>query len=432
MQSLTDYPRNGLRASDVLALLSQSSTVEVSSGLEIYGLNAGDNPCLGQSILLDISDALIPSGSSVEYDNTAKISGTATLVLDPAVWEELTGTSLLQSYAAPGSTDPINRHMFWGNPRTRLRPYMRLTAPGFGTAKFWLGVYVPGDPQVMLDSDQPLYSVTCYDQTSIFDIPITESITFTPGWNVLSAINGLIFDPRFQIPGEAVFEILSDTSRNGASLSSPMSWPVSSGATYLDVINELLAVVGYNPLWADFSGFLSYNAYGDPRTLIDEWVFDTTDPLYSIVSPDGSSWQPDSYNVPNTWLFLQNGLSFAPTEGAGQYSVVNSNTGPASVEKQFGRVLFSRHELDAATQQDLVAQGTAIVVAESMVAETFTINTSPLPIAGHRDVVGFICDRVEPNLIGSGVNPNYRHCYVSSWQLPLDGSDMTWTFGTVG
>lgn len=432
MQGLTATPRVGLRSQNILGLLARSPTVTVGAGLEIYSPNPGVDPGVSTAIIEDISGALVVSGSSVEYDNTAKIGGTATLQLDPRIWEELTGTSLIQNYAAPGSVDPVNRRMYWGNPRTRLRPYMTLTSPDNGTAKFYQGVYIPGSPQVNLDSDQPLYSVTCYDQTALYDIPITESIGFPAGNNVISALSTIVFDPQFQIPGEAGLSVLTDTSRLNASLSSPQGWAVSSGATYLDVINELLATIGYNPFYADHLGHLAWSGYLDPRNIPDEWVFDTTAPD-SIVSPAGSSWQPDVWQVPNTWLFLQNGLNFAPTEGAGQYSVVNSNIGPASVEKQMGRVIFSRHELDASSQQDLVTQGNAIVVAESAVAETFTISTTPLPIAGVRDVVGFICDRIEPNLIAAdGSTPNYRHCYVQSWQLPLDGSDMSWTFGTVG
>lgn len=429
MQGLLDYPRAALLQQNVVTLLQESPTVQVSAGLEFYSPYSSTSSTDPQAIMKDVSDILVAAGSTVDYDNTAAVSGTATLMLDPAVWSDVLGNpSLTQSYAAPGSIDGTDLRLYWGNPRTRLRPYMTLSAAGV-SARFYLGVYIPATPTASMEFDQPLYSVTCYDQTSIFDVPITQSITYPSGTPVLAAVQALI--AQFQINTEPWMFVNVDPSRQYGALINPLSWGIDASITYLDVINEMLATIGYDPMWADCYGSLQLTPFVDPRTRAADWVFDQTDPAYSIVDPTGT-WSPDIWQIPNTWLFLQNGLLAPPTEGNGQYTYTNQSLGPASIDKQLGRVLLSYHALDATSQADLVTQGNATVVSESLPAESFSLPTSPFPMAGHKDVLTYISDNIEPNLFAATGPTNSRHCSVASWSLPLDGTNMVWTMGTVG
>lgn len=429
MQGLLSYPRdNGMiTAGEVTALLRVASP-KVTAGLELYWTNGFDiDPVANAG--LDISDVLL-DGSSVAYDNTAKVGGTASLNLDPAVWEMLGNPSMTQQWAASGTIPGRRNTMYWGNPRTRLRPYMTFSAEGMPSAKFYCGVYIPASPQTSMDSGQPIYSVSCYDLTSILDVPLTQSFTYPVGYNIINAVVALV--TLFTIPGHLYMDILDDT--NGAlstrQLAAPMSWGVDSGATYLDVINALLSAAGCYNLWSDDVGFLHISQWADPRQQGAGWDFDATDGQLNIIDPSGS-WQPNIWQIPNTWVFTQNGLTGAPIEGQGQYTVVNQSSGPTSIDRQFGRVYVKHQSLDAATQTDLVSQGTAVMIQDTMFGEQFTVNTSPLPIAGHADVVAFTSDNIEPNLFAD-TDTQRRLCYVTSWQMPLNGDDMTWNWATIG
>lgn len=426
MQGLLDYPRAALTLSQVNALLQNSPTVQFSSGLEIVQarstMTGMQDPT---AVTLDITDTLVKDGSSVSYDNTAKIGGTATLVLDPGVFTYLGNNSLIPAWAAPGSVPSLGQGLYWGNPRTRLRPYVNLSAPGIGTAKFYQGLYIPATPSASMDTASPEYSVTCYDQTSILDVPLTQSLSYIAGTSVFYIINQLWV--QFQLAYESYNFLNQDQSRSNAQIPVAMSWALNSGDTYLDVLNTLLSSIGYNNLWCDCYGTFQMTPWVSPLVAGSQWTFDATNFNQNIVDPTGT-WTPDTWLTPNNWIFVQNGLLNPPVVGNGLVTQVNQSNGPASVDKQLGRVLLSYHELDAVSNLDLIAQANQIVLNESMLAETFTVNTSPMPIAGYKDCLTFVSNNVEPNPL---TGTNTRICYVSNWQLPLNGDDMNWSFGTI-
>lgn len=434
MQQILDIPRAGGSAGDVRALLGSSPSIQTTCGLEMLVLEHGTSLTRAlQTDPLDISDILIADGSSVGYDNTAVIGGAATLTLDPDVWSSLGHPTLEQQYAAPtaGTIDQSDWRLYWGNPRTRLRPYLTLSSPSVPTtAKFYLGLYIPASPTAPMDTSAPKYTVTCYDQTAIFDVEIQQSLYYPTGTNVLSTVQGIISMFDALLTPESPLVLVSDTSAYGKALAADQAFTVGSNTTWLTVINSLLNSVGYNTLWADFLGQLHVSNYVDPRTRTPEWVFDATDPLSGVVDPT-STWSPDVWAVPNRWVFTQNGLVGTPTEGLGQYTVVNQSSGPTSIDKQRGRVIPKFVSLDAVDQPSLVQQGNAIVAQDSAIGETWTVKTAPLPIAGYQDVIQLISNNVETNLYAAA-QTQARLCVAQAWTLPLDGSDMTWTLGTIG
>lgn len=428
LQGLLDYPRAALTLNDVNQLLQNGPSVKVTAGLEVVHARSTHAGMVDPAIVtLDVSDILL-EGSNVAYDNTAKIGGTASLVLDPASWEALGNNSLLPAWAASGSIPTLGQGLYWGNPRTRVRPYLVLSAPGYVAAKFYQGVYILATPNATMENDQPIYTVTCYDQTSIFDIPVTQSLSYVAGTSVFYIINQIITDPKFQIGYESYNFYNIDQSRANATIPYAMSWALNSGSTYLDVLNTMLVSVGYNNLWCDCYGTFQMTPWVSPLELGSQWTFDTTNKYQNILDPAGT-WQPDIWQTPNSWIFVENGLTDTPVIGTGLYTITNQSNGPCSIDKQLGRVILSYHEVDAASNPDLITQADKIVLQESMTLETFNVPTSPLPIAGYQDCITLITDNIESNPL---TGTNTRVCYVSSWSLPLDGNDMSWNFGTVG
>jgi hypothetical protein len=425
-QGLLDYPRAALSLNTVNQLLAKGPNVKISSGLEIVlarsTMTGMQDPT---AVALDISETLIKDGSSVAYDNTAKIGGTSTLILDPGAFTYLGKNSLIPAWAAPGSVPSLGQGLYWGNPRTRLRPYLTLRAPGVGSAKFYQGLYIPSTPNAPMDTASPEYTVTCYDQVSVLDVPLTQSLSYAAGTNIFYILAQLW--TQFQIAYESYAFLNQDMSASAADVPFPVSWALNSGDSYLDVINQLLQMIGYNKLWCDCYGTFQMTPWVSPLEEGPQWTFDATDPTQNIVDPTGT-WQPDVWQTPNSWIFVQNGLTSTPVIGTGLYTVINQSNGPASIDKQLGRVLLSYHELDAASNPDLITQGDQIVLNESMLAETFTVSTAPLPIAGYKDCVTFVSNNIEPNPL---TGTNTRICYVANWSLPLNGDDMQWSMGTV-
>jgi hypothetical protein len=429
MQGLLDYPRAALTLNDVNTLLELNDNVEVTYGLEAILARSGNTGMQDPGIVqADISDILM-DGSTVSYDNTAKIGGTANLQLDPEMWAYLGNNSLIPPWAAPGSVPTLGMGLYWGNPRTRLRPYMTLTAPGLVAAKFYQGVYVPASPSTQMDTIAPEYNVSCFDQTSILDIPIAQSYSYAAGTNVFFAIGQI-----FQLLGQAAMGYESypflnqNMFGNYKNMPVAMSWTIDSGSTYLDIINALLNSIGYNNLWCDCYGTFQMTPWVSPLQLGSQWTFDATNQNQNIIDPTGT-WSPQFWQIPNYWVFVQNGLTDAPVIGTGLYTVTNQSNGPCSIDKQFGRVLTSYHALDVNSNPDLITQGNQIVFNEAALMETFNVNTSPLPIAGHQDVVTFVTNNIEANPL---TGTNSRLCYVQNWTLPLDGDDMSWVWGTIG
>ena len=111
-------------------------------------------------------------------------------------------------------------------------------------------------------------------------------------------------------------------------------------------------------------------------------------------------------------------MSVQPVEGDGIYTVNNLATGPAS-QASLGRVRTKTVFVDAVDQAALVAQVDRIVAEDTAAARTVTLSVDPLPIAGHLDVVRYVD------------GPDAAVAEVTSWEIPLDGSQGRWVLEVV-
>src|SRR6266550_74526 len=417
MQGLLDAPRTDLTEDQVRFALQGSPTLQVSYGLEIVIPSTSYLP-LDSQAFLDVSDILVDG--VVMHDNSAAISGTATLSLDPNLYEVLHGYALIPPYG-PAEIAPENSFsLIWGNPVTRLRPYMVLTPGGGVPCKFYLGLFVPATPSVSNVSfgSGSQYDVTCYDSTAVLNTEIGDSFSVASGANVLSAVQSII---QAQDPLAHLW-YLADSSSGATTLSAPMTWAIGSNTTWLDVINQLLKAIGYNSLWCDEYGYYRATPYVAQVARESEYLLDATN-SENVIDPSSTSWVPDVWGIPNRWVFVNNSVTATPTEGAGKYTVNNINSGPTSQAAQ-NRILPTYVTLTAANQTDLETQGDAIVTDTILPFESWSINTGPLPIAGHQDIMTLNFPELEPNRITGGSS---RKAYALSWAMPLNGDDMTWT-----
>lgn len=378
MQLLSAPPRDGLTAAAVTNLLT-ADNITVASGCEL--LDASD------VFVRDLSDDLVDG--TIRRECEANVHGTCELQLSTT--------------------------LAWG--RDRVRPYMTITAPtasGMVSARFNLGVYLLTSPSRKLSTDA-VTTVSGYDKLHLLQALVGDSYTVAAGALYLDAVRVAI---RAAGAGDLV---LLDATAAQKTLPAAMSWPLSAQtqSTWLNIVNDLLAAIGYRGVWVDQDGFFRSEPYRPPQERPLEWRFNVDDARTTIVGEERTVTE-DVWGVPNFWRFLRRDLEDSPTEGDGQYTVTNDNDGPTSLAA-LGRRVPRVEFLDAADQASLQTQGDAIVATDRRVSTVLAINTGPLPIAGHFDVCAY----------SDGLAPTYARLQATRWTLPLSGADMDWTFTVV-
>lgn len=393
MQALTGSPRQSLQASDVTGLLQTDTILEVS-----YGALHLDSTF---AFVADLSPYM-SAGSVVSSDINATIHRSLSLVID--------------------STAPVD----WVT--DFVKPYMVLTNPDTGvSAEFFLGVYAMASPQYDNSEVPSVLTLTGYDLLFYLNQPINDSYEVIAGSNPVSAAITVI--------GNAMPDAVVQSDNTTSTLANDMIWPYgqsdpysSAGTvTYLTIVNDLLAAAGFLPCWVDWNGVFQLRAFQSPLSITAEYTFNL-ELDHNIVGASRTS-QQDLFDVPNYWRFIMANLSAAPVEGTTQYTFIDTNPNNPGSYPNRKRLIYSINNITAADYNSLVAAGNQQIATDLQPAETFTITTSPFPLAWHRDRIYM----VDPNL--SVVPPLYstsRQLLCTQWSLPLDGqSDMSWTLQTV-
>lgn len=369
MQGLTVWPRDNLTEDEVTSILT-SDRIEVSAGLELVD---------GSNVFIeDITDDLV--AGEVNRDNYAEVHG--------------------------GCALKLTRQLAWG--RARVKPYMILATPSLA-ARFNLGVYVLTSPVTPHGQDPVTYDVHGYDLLYLLSTTGPgDTYVVNSGVTYASAIQSVLSSA-----GTGVL-VLLDGTRQTTTLPSPMVWVMtdSDTASWLRIVNDMLAAIGYRGLWADQEGRLRSGPYAPPWARAVEWELNTADLSTNLVGEE-REMSADVWGIPNWWKFVMSNMATAPVEGTGMYTVTNQADGPTSIDV-LGRVVRKVVFMDVADQAALESEGDRIVYEDRQVARTYKIKVDPLPIAGHFDVVQFIDGNVNDT------------CQVVSWVLPLDGSQGDW------
>lgn len=376
MQPLTSPPRDSLTAAQVTTLLQDAAGVTVDYGADLLD---------SSNVLLDdLSPDL--SGGEVDRDCYATVHGTCKLSL--------------------------SRALTWG--RDRVRPWMTLNA-GAVSARWNLGVYILTSPDTPVGETPQTWSATGYDLLYLLGQQITDAMQYAKGANVLTSVQAAVTAAGVASP------VLLDGTASAKTLAADMTFiPTSSSVpTYLDVINALLKAVAYRGMWADQDGNLRSEPYLAPALRAPEWTFTADDVFTSLLGVSRTVSQ-DLWPVPNWWRFVQQGLTTAPSEGAGQYTVTTADTDPTSAAS-LGYTKAKWSWLNAADQASLQAQGDAVVATDRQVTKTYQATVSPFPAFGHMDVY-----QVTDTAAGGPLKVlNHQ------WTLPLDGTDATVTLDVI-
>lgn len=391
MQPLTDGPRSNLTPAQVRALLQSDSVLQVSYGA--VGLD-GD---FGE--VADISD-YVGAGSSVTSSLDSTIHRTCQLTIDSDVTD--LGWSYLDGF---------------------VKPYMILTDPETGvSAQFFLGVYTLTTPTRDLGTVPASSTFAGYDLIYLLRQPVGDSYEAPAGADpaVIAA----------EVVSLAIPEVEVVVAPSGSTLPNQLTWPFdpSQPTTFLDIIETLLASIGYRQVWADWNGTIHVEDYVDLMDAPVEWTFDTSD-MDNIVSDDRQQ-DVDIYDVPNWWRFVMADLPDTPVEGQTMYTYEDTAPENPGSTVNRGRTIRYIESVAAATYDDLVGYAQRKIGATLAPGETFTVKTQPFPLAWHMDVIQFNDEAMATAL------PTYsggtRLVVSTGWQIPLDGQDdMDWTWQTV-
>lgn len=370
MQSPIGGARSHLTVDQVRSLI-EGCSVEIDAGCEAIDVTSGETT--------DISEFLMPSGSSVSSSVSAVIHRTCRLRL---------------TVELPWAT-------------TLLKPYMTMSGGGCA-ARFDLGVYEPGTPTEAVGETPRTFDVEAYDRLSRLRWAVGSSYSVPSQTGALAAVTDVISDAQ-----ESGLGVTFDGAVNDPLLTSDWIWPIASDSTWLKVANDMLSAVGYEPLWCDWQG--RYRSAPLTTTAVrgTEWTYRANDPLLSIVE-DGRRSARDLHPVPNRWVFVRRNMDqeTAPIEGNGIVTFDNLDVGPASRSAFGGKVRTEVVELSAESHDALVALGQRQVESTLGLATHLEVQTGPNPLHWHNDVV---------RLVDSAEDSRWL---VTDWELPLDGGSM--------
>jgi len=374
MQPRTDaLYRPGLTNTDVFNLIT-ASNLWVGSGCELVTRNL--------DVVADISDGF--AGGTIRRGNLDTIHGTCDVTLETELdW----GTAL-------------------------IRPYVVLKVPGPGglTGRFNQGAYFTSTPQYVAGTTPRQFSVQGYDQLEALTSPVGDSYVSPAGVTYLSVIQSILV-------AQGYTQYVLDPARAGTIINQPRAWPIDQNTTWLSIINDLLAAIGYQGLWADWDGRLRANPYTPPSGRASEWFYDTTQ---SDTIMDTRKRSFDYFAAPNRWVSIRSNIGdgVVPVEGNGVYTFINQSDGKTSVDAR-GRVITKVLSIDAADQSALQTTASVTINADLRIDQVFDVTTGINPLHWHFDRV-----TLADSEFGAAVE-----LQETSWTLALSGGSMShsWT-----
>lgn len=217
------------------------------------------------------------------------------------------------------------------------------------------------------------YVVQAYDRCWQVRDNKTESIKyFAAGMNYLAAVEQLL--------ASAGIALISSTDTSATLTEAREDWDI--GTSYLDIINQLLSEINYNPLWFNEDGL----AVLEPATVVTpnsiDHTLDTADPD-NLILP-GYSRTSDIYSAPNVFFCV---CSNADKSGPMTAKSENTNPqSPISINRRGRRIMKVVKVDNIASQEELQAYADRLRNESMITAESISVQTGLLPGFGVRDV----------------------------------------------
>lgn len=371
MQPYVDPPRDQLTSDQIVQLLQNEEAIELTGGLEIVNINL--------DMIEDISGDL--GGGSVERQSYADLHGSARF--------------------------KITRTIDWGG--DLLRPYIVISGGGI-EARFNLGVYHPTTPAHSLEETPATYDVEGYDILLRLHQSVGDAFSIAAGESYLVKIEEIL-------QGRGYTQYIIDQQAASSVAPDARVWAFDDSITWLTIVNDMLASIGYAGIWSDWNGRLRLQPYLNPIDRAPEWYY-SDDAATSMLSTKRSV-ERDYFASPNRWVIYRSNLvdGDTPVEGDGIYTYINDSTGDTSVDARRGLVITHTEGVDVADQGALVARAQQIINADMEVPTLYAVQVSPNPLHWHFDRL----------LVSDSAAIPVADVMCTQWSLPLppDQGDMT-------
>ncbi len=283
-----------------------------------------------------------------------------------------------------------------GNSNARIRWSGSITYTGSITREQWyqyrirpqlvingnlhpLGVYVVRPAQITRSETGTAMQLDLYDRTFIPAGDVIDTTMSAPAGIHVSALVGEILT--------STGEVAPAMTSSGIKLPSPMVW--EAGTSKLTIINELLAAIGYNALWCDFTGAYRIGPYARPSTRPVSYTF-----LPGKNAIHLGRWvRTHNAIVPNKIVCISQETSNTPAMRAvalnedpnSPYSIHNQGVWVAQTHT--GIEAANQEVLDAKAQRYLASATPSATMQRSMLTTPIDLNSVVISETGAREVV---------------------------------------------
>jgi len=369
VQNILETPREALVEADVVALIQDSASLTVAGGLELLDMDL--------NVTKDLTDDL--QGGTVTRSAFADLHGSLSIRL---------------------STE-----LEWG--QAIVRPYMILSDPSV-SARFNLGAYFTSTPKKTVGFYPGTFDVIGFDIIQALKDTVGEVYAVDAGTSYLVTIEAILLDRGFT-------KYIIDQTAAASVLPTAKVWALDENITWLTVVNDLIAAIGYQGIWSDWNGYLRVQQYISPAQRSAEWFY-TADEHSAMLGNDRSIIT-DYYDAPNRWVAVRsnNVDEVAPEEGNGIFTFVNQSVGPTSVDARGGRSITRYLNLDVVDHAALVSTAQVSIDADLRLSTKYEVTTSPNPLHWHFDRM----------LVNDPDLGEFLEVMGTQWTLPLNGEDMS-------
>lgn len=260
--------------------------------------------------------------------------------------------------------------------------------------KYPLGIYLPATVSYIKDATTESVNIEAYDRCwKLRDNHTSGYLYYASGTNYLTPVENLL--------AAAGISLVSVIPTAATFSEGREDWEI--GTSYLEIINQLLSEINYNPLWFDFNGMAIIEPASVPTAANIEHVFDNSN-VESLIIPNIQRVN-DIYSAPNVFICICSNADKAAGMSA---TSVNSNPqSPLSTVARGRSISKVIHVDNIADQTELQAYADRLRNESMITGETIEIETALLPGFGVSDVSAIHYDDL------------FAVCIERSWEMNL-------------
>lgn len=322
----------------------------------------------------DVSHLVNAGSSTIDLDNTQEIHRSAKFIMRD-----------------DGSVNFLS---------DRIQPWALLQMPRkpnrpIDCIEFPLGVFLLSTPEKSYQNNTIYRNIEAYDKLQILlDDGFTARYVADEGEFVTDVITDIIQQTGI---------IQINITRSEVQLPTWFSW--DPDVSRLEVVNQLLQAINYEPLYVDEYGYFTSRPYRSPAIRSAEYDYRTD--AWSVISPGATALQ-DFFAVPNQWV----GIISEPDRVPLTYTYENLKPeSPTSIPAR-GRTVTKYIDVDAADIESLQGIVQKQAFEDSQVYTEMTFQTALMPMHSHNDVYRMQHDKL-------GIDAKFQEL---SWSMTLSAA----------